>query len=584
MVTAPTARSTLFTVALATAAWATPSSGPAQPPESPDFGLFVPLDAQSAETGARAARPPRRGSADTSEHVLRRRAVNLELRLVSELRDALWSPEPQVRSIRLNLFPDVVPEALVEWRDFGPAGYSWAGGIVDDPTGSAAFGASGDAIHGIVRTRGRVYKLTSSGGRVRIEEIDPRALPPGGPPVRAGAAADPGAAVRYVDDPRRVDIAVFYTRAAERHSGGADEIGAVVDAWIADTNAAYARSGIEHRLNLVHRERVSYTEETGTEDEPSGSLALDCLADDDDGCIDGIHAVRTEMSADLVHLIIANTEVEHQCGVAYLAGDYGVSELRCGSSTFAHEVGHNSGVNHDRYVEYDEACETDTSVPCFTDTPAPYAYGYVNQPALSASIDWRRRWRTLMSYSSQCSDLEIYCPEIMRFSNPSQEWFGDRLGVMGERGPSSFTDAADAAKRGPADAARVHREYALDLANRITRDKPDLAIPGVPGRPVDRAPGRNRDAERDRGELGPVHGDDGIAERHFLPGGHGEVHVRPADRRACAHPAARNQRTCGVLDDGGPGERPRGAGSTAYASGRHPEEKRNGTTAPTPWR
>ena len=489
MITARTTlRRTLFTPALAAAVWAAPSSGPAQPPESPDFGLFVPLEAQNAQTGAAGA-PPRPEPVDVPRHVLRRRAVNLDLRLLSELTDALWSPDPRVRSIRVNLFPDVVPEALVEWRDFGPAGHSWAGGIVDDPTGSVAFGTSGDAIHGIVRTRGRVYKLTSSGGRVRIEEIDPRALPPGGPPIRAGAAADSGTPTRYVDDPGRVDIAVFYTRAAERHAGGADEIEAVVDAWIADTNAAYARSAIEHRLNLVHRERVSYTEETGTEDEPSGSLALDCLADDDDGCIDGIHAVRAEMSADLVHLIIANTEVEHQCGVAYMTGDYGVSELRCGSSTFAHEVGHNSGVNHDRYVEYDEACETDALVPCFTDTPAPYAYGYVNQPALSASIDWQRRWRTLMSYSSQCSDLEIYCPEIMRFSNPSQEWFGDRLGVMGERGPSSFTDAADAAKRGPADAARVHREYALDLANRVTRDKPDLTVRGFRAQPSTAPPG-----------------------------------------------------------------------------------------------
>ena len=45
----------------------------------------------------------------------------------------------------------------------------------------------------------------------------------------------------YLDDPSRVDVAVFYTRQASRDAGGADEIQALIDAWIADTNAGGCR-------------------------------------------------------------------------------------------------------------------------------------------------------------------------------------------------------------------------------------------------------------------------------------------------------------------------------------------------------
>ena len=67
----------------------------------------------------------------------------------------------------------------------------------------------------------------------------------------------------------------------------------------------------------------------------------------------------------------------------------------------------------------------------------------------------------------------------MRFSNQDQSWLGDWLGVYGTTSRSSYSDAAEAARVGPADAARTHREFAHDLANRMVREAPDLVVKGL---------------------------------------------------------------------------------------------------------
>ena len=159
----------------------------------------------------------------------------------------------------------------------------------------------------MVRTLGRVYMIRSEGsGQYSIREVNRAGLPEGAPPLvpRSLVEADP-APTAFVDDPGRVDIAVFYTPAAQRDAGGTDEINALIDVWIADTNGAYLRSDIQHRLNLVLREQVSYTEGEDSEDSSVAKQAIDCLSEEDDGCLDAIHATREKYSADLVHLIVS---------------------------------------------------------------------------------------------------------------------------------------------------------------------------------------------------------------------------------------------------------------------------------------
>ncbi len=436
-----------------------------------DFGVFLPVDAGRV-SGAAA------GPSDEARLVVRARPVGIDFDAFSPMGDATGrGADPAV--VRLNLFENVVLESPVESVDLAASGYSWSGGVVGDPTGPTAFAVNGAVVSGVVRTRGRVYTVRSDGpGRYVIREVDRSGLPPGAPPLRPRAAtADPMPSA-FVDDPDRVDIAVFYTTAARRDAGGTDEFNALLDAWIADVNAAYLRSGIHHLVNLVLRERVSYIEGADSEGDPVAARALECLFEDDDGCLDAVHARREEYSADLVYLIVGGPYPQYQCGIACLTGDFGVAHLPCGSETLAHEIGHNSGVNHDRYQEYDEECDTDPETPCFDDFPSAYAYGYVNQLGLAPGAPRERRWRTLMAYHRQCSEADVYCVRLMRFSNPSQSWHGDVLGVPGTAGPSSYRDAEDAARRGPADAARTHREVAHDLANRVVAPVAGAA-PGI---------------------------------------------------------------------------------------------------------
>ena len=223
-----------------------------------------------------------------------------------------------------------------------------------------------------------------------------------------------------------IDIALFYTPAARRVAGGKAEIEALADLMVAETNQAYEDSGVNQRIGLVAREEVSYEEEGR-----SAFLALDRLADPSDGYMDQVHEIREQAGADLVHLI---ADVANPAGLAYMIRAYALTCVSCDSSIFAHELGHNMGLSHDRYV--------DASYGLLS-----YSYGYVNQRAFEDDAPESARWETIMAYPDQCSDVGFSCDWIMRFSNPNQTYLGDPLGVTGDQ----RTTAVD----GPADAVRT---------------------------------------------------------------------------------------------------------------------------------
>ena len=222
-----------------------------------------------------------------------------------------------------------------------------------------------------------------------------------------------------------IDVLVVYTPAARRIVGGTTEMEAVIDLMTAETNQAYVDGGVNQQLVLVARQEVQYAEEDGP-----GFLALDRLRAPSDGYLDEVHAIRDQAGADLVHLIADVTDVG---GVAFLPGAFGLTCAECDSRVFAHELGHNMGLSHDQYVS--------------RSLSFPYSHGYVNQKAFADGAPESARWRTIMAYSSQCSNADFFCGRIMRFSNPNQTYLGDPLGVPGDK----RTRAVD----GPADAVRT---------------------------------------------------------------------------------------------------------------------------------
>ena len=255
-----------------------------------------------------------------------------------------------------------------------------------------------------------------------------------------------------------VDVAVFYTPAAREAAGGAAAIAAGIDLKVAETNQTYAASGVHHRLRLVERSEVQYTE-TG-----NSFLDLYHLENPSDGYMDGVHALRDRTGADLVHLLFEEGNVG---GIAKRGRPFGLTCQNCGGLTFAHELGHNLGLRHDRFQEHHNRGGW---------RPDP-AYGYVNQQALVASAAQSRRWHTIMAYGIQCADADISCAWLPRFSNPRQSYNGDPLGIpFGEGSGMS----------GPADAAAVLNTTGPAVA--LWRDRPPGANrPPAAGALADRA-------------------------------------------------------------------------------------------------
>ena len=237
-----------------------------------------------------------------------------------------------------------------------------------------------------------------------------------------------------------IDVAVFYTPAARVATGGAAAIAAVIDLMVAETNQIYAASEVHHRVRLVERSEVAYNE-TG-----DSFVDVSRFANPSDGHMDEVHAVRARVGADLVHLIVGESDVGGR--TAGILSAFGLTSHRAGGGTFAHELGHNMGLFHDRY-------QTRSIFP-------EPVHGYVNQPGLVAGAAQSRRWRTVMSYPDQCRDAGISCRWLYRFSNPRQSYNGDPLGVP------YGTEVTRTA--GPADAAAVLNVMGPVVA--LWRDRP----------------------------------------------------------------------------------------------------------------
>ena len=251
------------------------------------------------------------------------------------------------------------------------------------------------------------------------------------------------------DNDVTIDVAVVHTPAARAAAGGADAIAAIIDLMVAEANQAYAAGGLPQRLALVGRAEVPY-EETG-----DSSVDVNRLANPSDGHLDEAHVLRDRVGADLLHLIVDAGKADVG-GIAYIGGAFGLTVHLGGGAVFAHELGHNMGLRHDRYqVHHREGGARSNP-----------AYGYVNPAGAASGAARSSRWRTVMAYNRECADGHALCQRLLRFSNPRQSFNGAPLGVP-------FTDGGTWGPSGPADAVAALEAAGPAVAR--WRERPDDA-------------------------------------------------------------------------------------------------------------
>ena len=452
----------------------------AERPRAQAAGVFSAVELAVSQAGSPSLLEPASG---TRPRTLRSRLVRVDFGQLDVARADAGRNAGAVAPLALNLFDDTVFAVHVEAAAPTPSGYVLSGRVIGEPFGTLTLVVNGTVVAGTVRTLDATWRIRTAGaGLYRIRQVDLSTLPPGGEPVVREAAGDAaglspegelvvrtangadGALVDVVDvtaiDGPELDTIVFYTAKAREHEGGAAEIEAVIDLFVAETNLAYAHSGVLQRLNLVHKEEVDYFEE-GTFRTESARFGHP-----QDGYMDGVHVLREAYAADLMHLVtLRDPESEDPCGLADWVvnpehGQHATSStsVDCGAMTFAHELGHNMGLRHDRYVD-NYARKGDLN-----NRPWPYSAGYVNQRAFDDGAPESSRWRTVMAYSEQCAAAGFHCEVLFRFSNPDQTYEGDPLGVPGDE----TSNAVD----GPADARRSLNNARWIIANyRNSRDR-----------------------------------------------------------------------------------------------------------------
>ncbi|MCP4656997.1 MAG: hypothetical protein GY856_16420 [bacterium] len=293
----------------------------------------------------------------------------------------------------------------------GPGDTTWVGRWGETTTGDVVLTVKDGVLSGLLFAPQAVYQIVPrAGGEHRLARIDQELFPPcsGGVavPVRGPAAAKTAPVAG--DSPDRIDMMVVYTPQARAGAGGTAAIEATIQSAIDVTNTAYANSQVTPRLRLVHTEELAYND--------SNDLATDLPWVASDA---GVAALRDTYNADAVSLMVESGGgscgrgyVQTPPGPGFASFAFHVIARFCavGNLSFAHELGHNQGCEHN----------PENSVRWPSGGSYPWSYGH-----------WHNgTYRTVMSYSSPCA---AGCSRQPYFSNSNVVFSGQPTGILDQR-------------------------------------------------------------------------------------------------------------------------------------------------------
>lgn len=374
---------------------------------------------------------------DPAGTVLRSRRVEIDL---SQLTQANGAPVSPGSELVLNLFPNETYTArVIRIERHLSGGFSLVGTLDGHPASQVMIAVHEGQVMATVTAGGLLCQIRPlPGGGHGVFDLDPSAFPDAGEPVALPVAGSPPAeGDTLVDDGSLIDVLVVYTSTAREAAGSVAAIEALVDLAETETNTAYANSGIDPRIRVVHAEEVAYSE--------SGFSYSQALADLRDGNVPNALSLREQYGADLVVMLVEGDN--SLCGLGYfmstVTGAFASSAMSVtrrgcatGNMTFGHEIGHNMGARHQREVDNN-------------DGPFTFNHGYE---------DTANNFRTIMATTSgNCGS----CPRIAYWSNPDVLFSGNPTGIA-----EGQADAADNRKTLNQTAATVaaFREHVVPIA------------------------------------------------------------------------------------------------------------------------
>jgi len=374
--------------------------------------------------------------AESDPTTLRQRYVSLRLETLAAVRTALAEGRTDDAALTLKLFDDASYVALfTAFEDSATGGYVLNGSLQDQPQSEVHLAVEGEVITALVTLHGASYVVEyKPDGLHHIRQLNPTAFPPeapdlapeGSPPAEPEVEAQAGTSP---DDGSQIDVMVVYTDDTRAAAGGASSINSAINSAFSLTNEGYANSDVNQRVKLVSTAEVFYDESIFYSSNP-WERVLNHLTNTGDGYIDDVHTWRNNNSADLVVLVVEDTNVAVNgiCGIGWLMGGYwlgsqfqslGFSVVRRNclyNNTLAHEMGHNMGAHHDRANAGGQGAYS-------------YSYGYQNQSS---------GFYTIMAYSNGCYG----CYRINQWSNPDVPYWGAATGTSGDDNHRTLNNTA----------------------------------------------------------------------------------------------------------------------------------------------
>lgn len=343
-----------------------------------------------------------------------------------DLRDAQPSVERAARIV-LEAGIDLRDVEIVDMDLFGQplrilrdevsvrsGGWTWEG-TIGDGGDWALFAYQDGRLAGYLATASGEFEIMPlpDGGSALLQR-DVRRLSPLGQPVAPQIDAHPP----LVPDPHAerggitwMDLLVIYTGAAATEVGGHAGVSAKAHNDVAFGNRAFRNTNMPVQYRLVAVRPLGEPENPDM-DEMLPAFRTSASA----------NALRDQYGADMVGLYMKNGQY---CGLGYVMRNPGpgfanwafqVTKITCGASTYAHEHGHNMGMEHD---------PANSSVG---DTPEeasyPWSFGH-------GVADGDNSFRTIMAYSNVCDGNP--CTLVVAFSSPDWFLYGHPIGIADQR-------------------------------------------------------------------------------------------------------------------------------------------------------